>query len=71
MYARSESLDPQWAGSRAQTLKRQSSVACTCGHDKKTRGKSAGAEAAPRPRSRSHGDENNQGHVLDKYETLV
>lgn len=71
MYARSESLDPQWAGARAQTLKRQSSVACTCGHDKKTRAKSAGAETTPRPRSRSHGDENNQAHVLDKYETLV
>ncbi|XP_013179701.1 PREDICTED: serine/arginine repetitive matrix protein 1-like [Papilio xuthus] len=71
MYARSESCDPQWAGTRAQTLKRQSSVACTCGHDKKTRAKSAGAEANPRPRSRSHGDENNQCHVLDKYETLV
>lgn len=75
MYARSESLDPQWAGARSQTLKRQSSVACTCGHDKKTRAKSAGAEtaaaAAARPRSRSHGDDNNQAHVLDKYETLV
>lgn len=72
MYARSESLDPQWAGARSQTLKRQSSVACTCGHDKKTqRAKSAGAETTPRPRSRSHGDENNQAHVLDKYETLV
>ncbi|XP_063625898.1 uncharacterized protein LOC134797544 [Cydia splendana] len=79
MYARSESLDPQWAGARAQTLKRQTSVACTCGHDKKTRAKSAGAAAAaaaaaeqpPRPRSRSHGDDNNQAHVLDKYETLV
>ncbi|KAJ0174780.1 hypothetical protein K1T71_009888 [Dendrolimus kikuchii] len=73
MYARSESLDPQWAGNRAQTLKRQSSVACTCGHDKKTRAKSAGAETTPRPRSKSHGDDNNQGqgHVLDKYETLV
>lgn len=69
MYARSESLDPQWAGARAQTLKRQTSVACTCGHDKKTRAKSAGADT-PRPRSRSHGDDN-QGHVLDKYETLV
>ncbi|XP_041981939.1 uncharacterized protein LOC121735251 [Aricia agestis] len=68
MYARSESLDPQWANARAQTLKRQSSVACTCGHDKKTKGKSA---ETPRPRSRSHGDENNQSHVLDKYETLV
>ncbi|CAG5033432.1 unnamed protein product [Parnassius apollo] len=71
MYARSESLDPQWAGTRSQTLKRQSSVACTCGHDKKTRAKSAGAEANTRPRSRSHGDDNNQCHVLDKYETLV
>lgn len=71
MYARSESLDPQWAGARAQTLKRQTSVACTCGHDKKTRAKSAGADATARPRSRSHGDDNNQGHVLDKYETLV
>lgn len=69
MYARSESLDPQWAGARAQTLKRQTSVACTCGHDKKTRAKSA--EATARPRSRSHGDDNNQAHVLDKYETLV
>lgn len=71
MYARSESLDPQWAGNRAQTLKRQTSVACTCGHDKKTRAKSTGAETTPRPRSRSHGDDNNQGQVLDKYETLV
>lgn len=71
MYARSESLDPQWAGNRAQTLKRQTSVACTCGHDKKSRSKSASAETAPRPRSRSHGDDNSQGHVLDKYETLV
>lgn len=71
MYARSESLDPQWAGARAQTLKRQTSVACTCGHDKKTRAKSAGPDATARPRSRSHGDDNNQGHVLDKYETLV
>lgn len=71
MYARSESLDPQWAGARAHTLKRQSSVACTCGHDKKTRSKSANADTTPRPRSRSHGDDNNQAHVLDKYETLV
>lgn len=70
-YARSESLDPQWASARAHTLKRQSSVACTCGHDKKTRSKSANADTTPRPRSRSHGDENNQAHVLDKYETLV
>lgn len=69
MYGRSESLDPQWAGTRAQTLKRQSSVACTCGHDKKTRAKSV--DTTPRPRSRSHGDDNNQAHVLDKYETLV
>ena len=46
MYGRSESLDPQWAGARAQTLKRQSSVACTCGHDKKTRAKSV--DTAPR-----------------------
>lgn len=69
MYARSESLDPPWAGARAQTLKRQTSVACTCGHDKKTR--AASTEAAPRPRSRSHGDDNNHHHVLDKYETLV
>lgn len=68
-YARSESLDPQWAGARAHTLKRQTSVACTCGHDKKPRAKSV--ETTPRPRSRSHGDDNNQGHVLDKYETLV
>ncbi|KAJ8714915.1 hypothetical protein PYW08_004896 [Mythimna loreyi] len=68
-YARSESLDPQWAGARAHTLKRQSSVACTCGHDKKTRAKSAAD--APRPRSRSHGDDAAQAHVLDKYETLV
>ncbi|GBP29506.1 Wiskott-Aldrich syndrome protein family member 1 [Eumeta japonica] len=85
MYARSESLDPQWAGTRAHTLKRQASVACTCGHDKKARAKSAtpatpGPTAAsavaavdpPRPRSRSHGDDSNShGHVLDKYETLV
>ncbi|XP_037293103.1 pollen-specific leucine-rich repeat extensin-like protein 2 [Manduca sexta] len=73
-YARSESLDPQWAGARAHTLKRQASVACTCGHDKKTRAKPGGeavAAAAARPRSRSHGDENEQAHVLDKYETLV
>lgn len=69
MYTRSESLDPQWSG-RAQTLKRQTSVACTCGHDKKPRAKSAGADSS-RPRSRSHGDDNTQGHVLDKYETLV
>lgn len=72
MYARSESLDPQWAGARAQTLKRQTSVACTCGHDKKPRAKplpGAGADTA-RPRSRSHGDDA-QAHVLDKYETLV
>lgn len=71
MYARSESLDPQWAGARAQTLKRQSSVACTCGHDKKTRAKTTTTDSTARPRSRSHGDENNQAHVLDKYETLV
>lgn len=70
MYARSESLDPQLAGARAQTLKRQTSVACTCGHDKKPRAKAIG-EAPPRPRSRSHGDENNSQHVLDKFETLV
>lgn len=70
MYARSESLDPQWAGARAQTLKRQTSVACTCGHDKKPRAKSA-CDAPPRTRSRSHGDDNNSQHVLDKYETLV
>lgn len=66
-YTRSESLDPGRAA-RAHTLKRQSSVACTCGHDKKTRAKSA--TEAPRPRSRSHGDDA-QTHVLDKYETLV
>lgn len=67
-YARSESLDPQWAA-RAHTLQRQSSVAvaCTCGHDKKPRAKSAGADTA-RPRARSHADD---AHVLDKYETLV
>lgn len=69
MYARSESLDPQWAGARAQTLKRQSSVACTCGHDKKTRPKPPTDQQ--RPRSRSHGDDNASAHVLDKYETLV
>ncbi|KAG7312391.1 hypothetical protein JYU34_001884 [Plutella xylostella] len=66
MYARSESLDPQHA-QRSQTLKRQTSVACTCGHDKKPRSKACDA----RPRSRSHGDDNSQTHVLDKYETLV
>ncbi|CAG9130634.1 unnamed protein product [Plutella xylostella] len=66
MYARSESLDPQHA-QRSQTLKRQTSVACTCGHDKKPRSKPCDA----RPRSRSHGDDNSQTHVLDKYETLV
>ncbi|KAM3965887.1 uncharacterized protein ACR2FA_000221, partial [Aphomia sociella] len=65
-YARSESLDPGRAA-RAHTLKRQSSVACTCGHDKKTRPRPTDA---PRPRSRSHGDDA-QPHVLDKYETLV
>ncbi|VVC88695.1 unnamed protein product, partial [Leptidea sinapis] len=73
MYSRSESLDPQWAGNRSQTLKRQTSVACTCGHDKKTRSKSSGSgsDAVVRQRSRSHGDESKQGQVLDKYETLV
>ncbi|CAK1555906.1 unnamed protein product [Leptosia nina] len=70
MYARSESLDPQWAGNRSQTLKRQTSVACTCGHDKKARSKSAGSDTTARQRSKSHGDDN-QSHVLDKYETLV
>lgn len=71
MYARSESLEPTSVGPRAQTLKRQSSVACTCGHDKKTRARSADSTAPPRVRSRSHGDDNNHAHVLDKYETLV
>lgn len=73
-YARSESLDPGW-GARAAPLARQTSAACTCGHDKKARSKSAGADAAPRPRSRSHShshaDDAAQAHVLDKYETLV
>lgn len=72
-YARSESLEPtrggEWAG-RAHTLKRQASVACTCGHDKKTRARAPVAEAALRPRSRSHGDPSDN-NVLDKYETLV
>ncbi|XP_049875928.1 nucleolar and coiled-body phosphoprotein 1-like [Pectinophora gossypiella] len=67
-YARSESLDPAGAAARAHTLKRQTSVACTCGHDKKPRARSAGQDA-PRMRSRSHGDD--QPAVLDKYETLV
>lgn len=77
MYARSESLDPTWAGARAHTLKRQSSVACTCGHDKKHTARKQDAPVHPpahtpaRPRSRSHGDDDKQQHVLDKYETLV
>lgn len=70
MYARSESLEPTSVG-RAHTLKRQTSVACTCGHDKKTRARSADSTAPPRARSRSHGDDAGHAHVLDKYETLV
>lgn len=70
-YARSESLDPAWGAARAHTLKRQSSVACTCGHDKKAARSKSAAPADARPRSRSHGDDSNQAHVLDKYETLV
>lgn len=70
-YARSESHDPTWAGPRAHTLKRQTSVACTCGHERKTRTRTQQAEPSTRPRSRSHGDETEQPQVLDKYETLV
>lgn len=70
-YARSESHDPTWSVTRAQTLKRQTSVACTCGHDRKTRARTQQAEPSTRPRSRSHGDDTEQTQVLDKYETLV
>lgn len=69
-YGRSESLEAHWAGTRAHTLKRQASVACTCGHDRKPRPR-ATPDTPVRTRSRSHGDENNQSQVLDKYETLV
>lgn len=59
-YARSESLDPGGA-TRAHTLRRQTSVACTCNHDKRTRARSADTP----PRTTTTDDS------LDKYETLV